>query len=185
MLPNTGPSRPGPGQRGAGRRATNLPGASNRAGGGEQLQRQADYRNMAIALEEARLSLREGGIPIGAALCRGEKLVGRGHNRRVQLGNPVLHGEMDCLQNAGRLGSYKGLTMYSTLMPCYMCAGTIVQFRITRVVVGESASFAGARDLMEAHGVEVVDLGMPECSQIMQSFIDANPVLWAEDIGEL
>ena len=185
MLPGTGPSQPGPDQKGSAHLATSRPGANNRDGGGEQLQRAADYRNMAIALEEARLSLGEGGIPIGAALCRGEELVGRGHNRRVQLSNPVLHGEIDCLQNAGRLGSYKGLTMYSTLMPCYMCAGTIVQFRIMRVVVGESVSFAGARDLMEAHGVEVVDLGMPECSQIMQSFIDANPVLWAEDIGEL
>jgi creatinine deaminase len=151
----------------------------------QQPGREADYRNMAVALEEARLSLSEGGIPIGAALCRGEEVIGRGHNRRVQLGNPVLHGETDCLQNAGRVGSYKGLTMYSTLMPCYMCAGTIVQFRIMRVVVGEAESFAGARDLMEAHGVEVVDLGLPECSEMMQSFIDANPELWAEDIGEL
>ena len=123
MLPSTGPSQPGPDQQGPAHLAASLPGANNRDGGGGQLQREADYRNMAIALEEARLSLREGGIPIGAALCRGEEWVGRGHNRRVQLGNPVLHGEMDYLQNAGRLGSYKGLTMYSTLMPCYMCAG--------------------------------------------------------------
>jgi creatinine deaminase len=110
---------------------------------------------------------------------------GRGHNRRVQLGNPILHGETDCLQNVGRIGSFKGTTMYSTLMPCYMCSGTIVQFRIMRVVVGEALSFPGGRQFMEAHGVEVVDLEMPECSQMMQAFIEANPELWAEDIGEL
>ena len=145
----------------------------------------ADHRNMTVALEEARLSLNEGGIPIGAVLCRGTQILGRGHNRRVQLGNPILHGETDCLQNVGRIGSYKGTTMYSTLMPCYMCSGTIVQFRIMRVVVGEAVSFAGGRELMEAHGVEVVDLQMDECAHIMQTFIDANPELWAEDIGEL
>lgn len=140
---------------------------------------------MAIAIEEARASLNEGGIPIGAALCRGAQVLGRGHNQRVQLGNPILHGETDCLQNVGRIGSYKGTTMYSTLMPCYMCSGTIVQFRIMRVVVGEAMSFPGGRELMEAHGVDVVDLRMDECAQMMQSFIAANADLWAEDIGEL
>ena len=144
-----------------------------------------DYRNMASAVEEARLSLREGGIPIGAALYRGTELLGRGHNRRVQLNNPILHGETDCLQNVGRIGSYRGTTMYSTLMPCYMCSGTIVQFRITRVVVGDAISFPGARDFMEAHGVEVVDLGVEDCAQMMRAFINANPELWAEDIGGL
>ena len=144
-----------------------------------------DHRNMAVALEEARLSLEEGGIPIGAALSRGTLVLGRGHNRRVQLGNPILHGEMDCLSNVGRTGSYKGTTMYSTLMPCYMCSGTMVQFRIMRVVVGEAMSFVGGREFMEAHGIEVVDLQMDECAQLMQSFIVANPELWAEDIGEL
>jgi cytosine/creatinine deaminase len=140
---------------------------------------------MATAVEEARLSLSEGGVPVGAALYRGAQLLGRGHNRRVQLGNPILHGETDCLQNVGRIGSYKGTTMYSTLMPCYMCSGTIVQFRIMRVVVGEALSFPGGRQFMEAHGVEVVDLEMQECAQMMQAFIEANPELWAEDIGEL
>lgn len=144
-----------------------------------------ELRHMEVAIEEARLSLSEGGIPIGSALARGEQLLGRGHNRRVQLANPILHGEMDCLQNAGRVGSYRGTTIYSTLIPCYMCAGTVVQFHIPRVVVGDATSFAGGRDLMEAHGVEVVDLSIAECARMLRDFIDAHPALWAEDIGEL
>jgi cytosine deaminase len=149
------------------------------------MELEQDHRNMAAAIDQARLSLSQGGIPIGAALFRGDQLLGQGYNRRVQLGNPILHGETDCLQNVGRIGSYKGTTMYSTLMPCYMCAGTIVQFRIMRVVVGEAMSFAGGRDFMEAHGVQVVDLQLAECAEMMRGFIDANPELWAEDIGEL
>jgi cytosine/creatinine deaminase len=144
-----------------------------------------DYERMAVALGQARLSLGEGGIPIGAALFRGPDLLGAGYNRRAQLRNPILHGEMDCLQNVGRLGTYRGTTIYSTLMPCYMCAGTIVQFRVPRVVAGESRTFPGAREFMEAHGVEVVDLEMQECAQMLQGFIAANRELWAEDIGEL
>jgi cytosine deaminase len=140
---------------------------------------------MAVAVGQARLSLSEGGIPIGAALFRGPELLGGGHNRRVQLRNPILHGEMDCLQNVGRVGTYKGTTIYSTLMPCYMCAGTIVQFRVPRVIAAESLTFPGGREFMEAHGVEVVDLEMQECVQMLQGFIAANPELWAEDIGEL
>jgi cytosine/creatinine deaminase len=140
---------------------------------------------MAVAVEQAQLSLSEGGIPIGAALFRGPGLLGAGHNRRAQLRNPILHGEMDCLQNVGRLGTYRGTTMYSTLMPCYMCAGTMVQFRVPRVVVGESLTFPGGHEFMEAHGIEVVDLEMDECAQMLQGFITANPDLWAEDIGEL
>ncbi len=131
------------------------------------------------------MSLDEGGIPIGAALFRGADLLGAGHNRRAQLRNPILHGEMDCLQNVGRLGTYRGTTMYSTLMPCYMCSGTMVQFKVPRVVVGESLTFPGGRGFMEAHGIEVVDLEMDECAQMLQGFIAANPDLWAEDIGEL
>ena len=144
-----------------------------------------DYERIAVAIGEARLSLSEGGIPIGAALFRGPDLLGGGHNRRVQLRNPILHGEMDCLQNVGRVGTYAGTTMYSTLMPCYMCAGTIVQFRVPRVVVGESLTFPGGRDFMQAHGVEVVDLEMQECAEMLHGFIAANQELWAEDIGEL
>lgn len=118
-------------------------------------------------------------------MFRGPDLLGRGHNRRVQSLNPILHGEMDCLQNVGRLGTYRGTTIYSTLMPCYMCAGTIVQFRVPRVVAGESFTFPGGREFMEAHGVEVVDLEMQECTQMLQGFIADNAELWAEDIGEL
>ncbi|MEO8734007.1 MAG: nucleoside deaminase, partial [Flavobacteriales bacterium] len=110
---------------------------------------------MKAAIDEARKGLAEGGIPIGSALVRDGKLIASGRNKRVQEKNPILHGEMDCLNNAGRIGSYKGTVIYSTLMPCYMCAGTIVQFKIPKVVVGESRTFPGAREFMEEHGVEV------------------------------
>ena len=140
---------------------------------------------MRAAIDEARKGLREGGIPIGSVLVKEGKLVACGHNKRVQENNPILHGEMDCLNNAGRIGSYKGTTIYSTLMPCYMCAGTIVQFGIKKVIVGESVTFSGARDFMESHGVEVIDLHNEECIEMMQTFIKNNPTLWFEDIGEL
>ena len=139
---------------------------------------------MRIALEEARKGLSEGGIPIGSVLVKEGKLVAKGHNKRVQEKNPILHGEMDCLNNAGRIGSYKNTVIYSTLMPCYMCAGTIVQFKIPKVIVGESITFNGAREFMESHGVEVVDLNNQECITMMQEFIAKNPTLWNEDIGE-
>lgn len=141
-------------------------------------------QHMQTAIDEARLGRSEGGIPIGSALVRDGKLIAKGHNKRVQEKNPILHGEMDCLNNAGRIGSYKGTTIYSTLMPCYMCAGTIVQFKIKKVVVGESRTFSGAREFMESHGVEVIDLDLPECVQMMEEFIAAEPALWNEDIGE-
>ena len=112
------------------------------------------------------------------------RLVAQGHNKRVQENNPILHGEMDCLNNAGRVGSYRNAVIYSTLMPCYMCAGTIVQFKIPKVVVGESVNFPGARAFMEEHGVEVVDLADAECIEMMRSFIEEEPGLWNEDIGE-
>ena len=139
---------------------------------------------MQAAIDEAQKGLAEGGIPIGSALVRDGKLIATGRNKRVQEQNPILHGEMDCLNNAGRIGSYKGTVMYSTLMPCYMCAGTIVQFKIPKVVVGESRTFPGARRFMEEHGVEVVDLDLPECVAMMEAFIAAKPELWNEDIGE-
>lgn len=139
---------------------------------------------MQAAIDEARKGLAEGGIPIGSALVRDGKLIATGRNKRVQEKNPILHGEMDCLNNAGRMGSYKGTVMYSTLMPCYMCAGTIVQFKIPKVIVGESRTFPGARKFMEQHGVEVIDLDLPECVQMMEDFIAAKPELWNEDIGE-
>jgi creatinine deaminase len=131
------------------------------------------------------LGLQEGGIPIGSVLIKDGKLVAKGHNKRVQENNPILHGEMDCLYNAGRIGSYRNTILYSTLMPCYMCAGTVVQFKIPMIIVGESRTFSGARELMEAHGVKVIDLDLPECMEMMQDFIAAKPELWNEDIMEL
>jgi cytosine deaminase len=140
---------------------------------------------MQEAIQQARKSLSEGGIPIGSALVKNGKLVASGHNKRVQEDNPILHGEMDCLNNAGRVGSFRDTVIYSTLMPCYMCAGTIVQFKIPKVIVGESRTFAGAREFMEQHGVEVIDLDLPECITMMEQFITDKPALWNEDIGEL
>ena len=140
---------------------------------------------MKMAIAEARQGRREGGIPIGSVLIKGGEVVAKGHNKRVQENNPILHGEMDCLNNAGRIGSYRDTVIYSTLMPCYMCAGTIVQFKIPKVVVGESRTFSGAREFMESHGVEVVDLDLPECIDMMQDFIREKPDLWNEDIMEL
>ena len=139
---------------------------------------------MKEAIAEAQRGAAEGGIPIGSVLVRNGEVIARGHNKRVQEQNPILHGEMDCLNNAGRIGSYRDTVIYSTLMPCYMCAGTIVQFKIPKVIVGESRNFAGAREFMEAHGVEVIDLDLPECVQMMEGFISAKPELWNEDIGE-
>lgn len=138
---------------------------------------------LAAALEEARLGLREKGIPIGSVLVRDGKIVGRGHNRRVQEGDPTAHAEIDCLRKAGRLGRYAGTTLYSTLMPCYLCSGAIVQFGIKKVVAGESGNFAGAPDFLKLHGVEVTDLGDEECAGLMSKFIRENPALWNEDIG--
>lgn len=140
---------------------------------------------MQEAIRQARKSLDEGGIPIGSALVKNGALMASGHNKRVQEDNPILHGEMDCLNNAGRVGSFRDTVIYSTLMPCYMCAGTIVQFKIPKVIVGESRTFAGAREFMEQHGVEVVDLDLPECVAMMEQFIAEKPTLWNEDIGEL
>lgn len=140
---------------------------------------------MQEAINQARKSLSEGGIPIGSVLIKNGALVASGHNKRVQENNPILHGEMDCLNNAGRVGSFRDTVIYSTLMPCYMCAGTIVQFKIPKVIVGESRTFAGAREFMEQHGVEVIDLDLPECVAMMNQFIADKPTLWNEDIGEL
>lgn len=140
---------------------------------------------MQEAIGQAQKSLEEGGIPIGSVLVKDGVLIAKGHNKRVQEDNPILHGEMDCLNNAGRVGSFKNTVIYSTLMPCYMCAGTIVQFKIPKVIVGESETFPGAREFMESHGVEVVDLDLQECKDLMQRFIAQKPEVWYEDIGEL
>jgi cytosine deaminase len=140
---------------------------------------------MQAAIDAARKSRDEGGIPIGSALVRNGELVAVGHNKRVQNSDPVTHAEIDCLRNAGRLGSFRDTVLYSTLMPCYLCAGAVVQFGIRKVIVGESRTFAGASDFMRQHGVEVVDLDLPECVQMMEEFIAKNPALWNEDIGKI
>ncbi len=140
---------------------------------------------MKAAIDEARKGLAEGGIPIGSVLVKDGKIIGRGHNQRVQKGSPTLHAEIDCLENAGRIGSYKDTVLYSTLMPCYLCSGAVVQFEIKKVIVGESATFPGGPEFMREHGVEVTDLDLDECKKLMTDFIEANPELWNEDIGEL
>jgi len=138
------------------------------------------------AIEQARKSLAEGGIPIGSVLVHGDRIIGRGHNCRVQTGSPIDHGEMNCLRNAGRLpaGVYRECTIYSTLSPCPMCSGAIVLYKIPRVIVGENRTFAGAEEYMRANGIEVSVVQDEECIQLMSDFIRANPRLWNEDIGE-
>jgi len=140
---------------------------------------------MKAAIDEAKKGLAEGGIPIGSILVKNGKIIGRGHNQRVQKGSPTLHAEIDCLENAGRVGSYKDAVLYSTLMPCYLCSGAVVQFGIKKVIVGESKTFPGGPEFMRSHGVEVTDLDNDTCIKLMSDFIEANPKLWNEDIGEL
>ncbi len=138
---------------------------------------------MNAAIDEARQGISEGGIPIGSVLVRDGKIIGRGHNKRVQDGDPVTHAEIDCLRNAGRVGNYKGAVLYSTLMPCYLCAGAVVQFGIKKVFAGEDETFEGAKEFMLSHGVEVINLNSEECKQMMRNFISEKPELWNEDIG--
>lgn len=140
---------------------------------------------MQAAIAEAKTGLQAGGIPIGSVLIKNGKIIGTGHNKRVQHSDPVTHAEIDCLRNAGRIGSYQDTILYSTLMPCYLCAGAVVQFGIKKVIAGESQTFAGAREFMESHGVEVIDLDLDECKQLMSNFIKNNPQLWNEDIGKV
>lgn len=143
----------------------------------------SDQELMEAAIAQARKSLSEGGIPIGSTLARNGELLAVGHNKRVQESDPVTHAEIDCLRRAGRLGSFHNTVLYSTLMPCYLCSGAVVQFGIRKVIVGESQTFPGAPDFMRQHGVEVIDLNLPECVEMMRKFIAANPELWNEDIG--
>lgn len=140
---------------------------------------------MIEAIKQAKKSMLEGGIPIGSVLVKNNTIIGRGYNKRVQEQDPILHAEIDCLRNAGRIGSYKGTVLYSTLMPCYLCAGAVVQFGIEKVIAGESTTFNGAKDFMESNGVIVVDLDLQECKDLMKVFIEKNPILWNEDIGKL
>lgn len=141
---------------------------------------------MREALKEAKRGLREGGIPIGSVLVKKGKIIGRGHNRRVQKKSQVLHAEIDCIENAGRMKNYRGTVLYSTLMPCYLCAGAVVQFGIRKVVVGENVHYRGkgTRKIMEGHGVKVVNLNSKECVELMREWVKRNPVLWAEDTGQ-
>jgi cytosine deaminase len=137
------------------------------------------------AVEEAERGLREGGIPIGSALVVDGEIVGRGHNRRVQRGSAILHGEMDALENAGRLSaaSYRRSTIYTTLSPCQMCSGAILLYGIPRVVIGENRTFLGAEDLLRSQGVALEVVDDPRCVDLMSRFITASPELWNEDIG--
>jgi len=138
-----------------------------------------------IALEEARAGLAEGGIPIGAALYDSEgTLLGRGHNRRVQRGDPSAHGETEAFRAAGRRRSYRDTVMVTTLSPCWYCSGLVRQFGIGTVIIGESRTFQGGADWLRECGVEVVDLDSDECAELLQSFIAAHPEVWDEDIGE-
>jgi len=139
---------------------------------------------MKAAIDEAIKSKSEGGIPIGAVLVKNGKIIGRGHNQRVQKNDPIMHAEINCLQNAGRIGSYKDTVLYSTLSPCYLCSGAAVQFGIKKVVIGESETFPGAKDFLFSHGIEIIDLDLKECKNLMYEFIDTYPQLWNEDIGE-
>jgi len=145
---------------------------------------------LSAAIDEAKKGLSEGGLPIGSVLVRDNQIIGRGHNRRVQHGDPMAHAEIDCLKNAGRQKTYKDTILYSTLMPCYLCSGAAVQFGVPKVIVGESVNFPGGEakcgksgDFMRSAGIEVIDLHDDECIEMMRRFIRENPQLWNEDIG--
>lgn len=145
-----------------------------------------DIEFMQEAINEAILGAQAGGIPIGSVLVIDGKIVGRGHNQRVQKSNPILHGEMDCLQNAGRISAkdYARATIYSTLSPCAMCTGAIMLYKIPRVVIAENQTFKGCEDYMRSEGVEVINLDLSEAKQLMNDFIHKHPECWNEDIGE-
>jgi creatinine deaminase len=140
-------------------------------------------RFLAEACEQAEKSYREGGLPIGAVMVEDGAVIARGHNRRVQDGDPIAHGEMDCLRRAGRKARYDRVTLYTTLSPCMMCSGTVLQFGIPRVVVGEARNFPGNPEFLSRHGVEVTVLDDPRCIELMSRFIRERPDLWDEDIA--
>jgi cytosine deaminase len=146
-----------------------------------------DYASLlSVAMDEARIGLSEGGIPIGAALFdAGGRLLGRGHNRRVQEGDPSAHGETDAFRRAGRRRSYRDTILVTTLAPCWYCSGLVRQFRIGTLVAGESVNFAGGLDWLRSNGVAVVDLSSSECVRMLSDYIAAHPDVWNEDIGEL
>lgn len=142
-----------------------------------------DEHYMKIALAEAETGYESGGIPVGAILVEGGEIIGCGFNRRVQQMDPIAHGEMDCIKSAGRRARYDNSTIYTTLAPCMMCTGTIIQFGIRRVVIGENVNFEGNIDLLRNYGVEVKNLNDPECIALMKKFIHESPELWDEDIA--
>lgn len=144
----------------------------------------ADRRFIELAYEEAKKSYDEGGLPIGSALARGDALIASGHNQRVQMGDPIAHGEMDCLRKAGRQRTYRDTTLYTSLSPCMMCSGTIVQFKIPRVVVNDIENFGGNEDFLRANGVEVIEAVHDPSMALMAKFIAEKPTLWNEDIME-
>lgn len=143
-----------------------------------------DQKFLRIAYDEALAGFNEGGCPIGSVLARGEVLVSQGRNQRVQGGDPIAHGEMDALRKAGRQKTYKDTTLYTSLSPCMMCSGTIIQFGIPRVVIGENTTFGGNEDFLRERGVEVVVVGDEDCVALMTRFIREKPQLWAEDIAD-
>jgi len=146
----------------------------------------SDHSMLEVAIQEARLGLAEGGIPIGAALFhRDGRLLGKGHNWRIQDNDPSVHGETDAFRKAGRQRRYRDTIMVTTLAPCWYCSGLIRQFRISKVIVGESRTFYGGSDWLREHGVEVIDMGSDECQQLLRSFIEQHPDIWNEDIGEM
>lgn len=142
-----------------------------------------DVLHMQAAYQQALKSYNEGGLPIGAVMVENGAIIAMGHNRRVQSGDPTAHGEMDCLRAAGRRSRYGNITLYTTLSPCMMCAGTIVQFGIPRVVVGEDRNFKGNIDFLVSHGIDVRLLNDPDCERLMAKFIAEQPTLWDEDIA--
>jgi cytosine deaminase len=143
-----------------------------------------DKRLLLIAYNEAKLGFDEGGCPIGSVLARGAEVVSQGRNQRVQKGDPIAHGEMDALRKAGRQKTYRDTTLYTSLSPCMMCTGTILQFGIPRVVIGENKNFGGNEDFLISKGVEVILANDPDCIELMARFIEEKPELWAEDIAE-
>ncbi len=143
-----------------------------------------DAKFLRLAYDEARAGYDEGGCPIGSALAEGDRLIAQGRNQRVQQGDPIAHGEMDCLRKAGRQKSYRSMTLYTSLSPCMMCTGTIIQFGIPRVVIGENETFGGNEDFLRSKGVEVILADDADCKALMARFIEEQPELWNEDIAE-
>ena len=143
-----------------------------------------DRTMIRIAYEEAKAGFDEGGCPIGSVLARGGEVVSQGRNQRVQKGDPIAHGEMDALRKAGRQKTYRDTTLYTSLSPCMMCSGTIVQFGIPRVIVGENANFGGNEDFLRSRGVEVIVVDDADCIALMKRFVEEKPELWLEDIAE-